>query len=95
METVKRVGRYTVPIELFTDVTAELRSRLRREGQELPSDEELAAAEAAEAEAAAAAADEDADEEELEPEPDAVDEPELEQVADDLDAEPARTDAEE
>ena len=55
METVKRVGRYTVPVEIFTDVTAELRLEVAPEGQKLPTDEELAAVEAAEAEAAAAA----------------------------------------
>jgi large subunit ribosomal protein L9 len=55
METIKRVGRYTVPVEVFTDVTAELRLEVAPEGEELPTEEELAAAEAAEAEAAAAA----------------------------------------
>jgi large subunit ribosomal protein L9 len=56
METIKRVGRYTVPVEVFADVTAELRLEVAPEGEELPTEEELAAAEAAEAEAAAAAA---------------------------------------
>ena len=55
MQTIKRIGRYTVPVELFTDVTAELRLAVAPEGQELPAEEELAALEAAEAEAAAAA----------------------------------------
>ena len=55
MQTIKRIGRYTVPIELFTDVTAELKVAVAPEGQELPPEEELAALEAAEAEAAAAA----------------------------------------
>jgi large subunit ribosomal protein L9 len=54
LETIKRIGRYTVPLELFTDVTVELKLVVAPEGQELPSDEDLAAA--AEAEAAAAAA---------------------------------------
>jgi large subunit ribosomal protein L9 len=76
METIKRIGRYTVPVEVFTDVTAELRLEVAPEGETLPSDEELAAA-AAEAEA----------EVEFDPPADAVDEPELEQVADDVDAE--------
>jgi large subunit ribosomal protein L9 len=49
MDTIKRVGRYTIPIDLFTDVTAGLRVAVAPEGQELPSEEELAAAEAAEA----------------------------------------------
>jgi large subunit ribosomal protein L9 len=64
LETIKRVGRYTVPVEVFADVTAELRLVVAPEGEELPSEEELdAAAETAaqaaaehEAEAAAAAA---------------------------------------
>ena len=55
METIKRIGRYTVPIELFADVTAELHLAVAPEGQELPSEAELAALEAAEAEAARAA----------------------------------------
>jgi large subunit ribosomal protein L9 len=55
METIKRIGRYTVPIELFADVTAELHLAVAPEGQELPSEAELAALEAAEAEAAQAA----------------------------------------
>ena len=56
METIKRVGRYTVPFEIFADVVAELRLAVAPEGQELPSEEELAALEAAEqAEAAATA----------------------------------------
>jgi large subunit ribosomal protein L9 len=53
LEPIKRIGRYVVPIELFTDVTAELRLVVAPEGEELPPDEELEAAEAAEAEAAA------------------------------------------
>ena len=59
METVKRIGRYTVPFEVFTDVVAELKLVVAPEGQELPPEEELAELEArerAEAEAAAAAA---------------------------------------
>ncbi len=56
MDTIKRIGRYTVPVELFADVTAGLRLVVAPEGQELPSEEELAAAEAAEAEAAQAEA---------------------------------------
>jgi len=44
MDTIKRVGRYTIPLELFTDVTAELRVVVAPEGEELPPEEELAAA---------------------------------------------------
>src|SRR5262249_32002786 len=53
LEPIKRIGRYVVPIELFTDVTAELRLVVAPEGEELPPDRELEAAAAAEAEAAA------------------------------------------
>jgi large subunit ribosomal protein L9 len=57
METIKRIGRYTVPFEVFTDVVAQLKVVVAPEGQELPPEEELAAleaqAQAAEAEAAA------------------------------------------
>jgi len=62
METIKRIGRYTVPLELFADVTAELHLAVAPEGQELPTEEELAALEAAEAEAARAADEAAADE---------------------------------
>src|SRR5277367_1319531 len=58
LDTIKRIGRYTVPLDLFADVTVELKLVVAPEGQELPSDEELAAA--AEAEAAAAAAEAEA-----------------------------------
>jgi large subunit ribosomal protein L9 len=44
MDTIKRVGRYTVPLDLFTDVTAELRLVVAPEGEELPTEEQLAAA---------------------------------------------------
>jgi large subunit ribosomal protein L9 len=56
VEPIKRIGRYVVPVELFTDVTAELRILVAPEGQELPPEEELDAVAAAEAEAEAAAA---------------------------------------
>src|SRR5437762_1543575 len=39
METIKRIGRYTVPVDVFTGVTAQLRLEVAPEGQELPSDE--------------------------------------------------------
>ena len=62
-DPIKRIGRYTVPIELFTDVTAEVKVLVVPEGGELPPEEELdamaaaeEAAEAAEAEAAAESA---------------------------------------
>jgi large subunit ribosomal protein L9 len=54
--TIKRIGRYTIPVAVFGDVTAELRLLVVPEGGELPPDEEIAAAEAAEAAAAGAQA---------------------------------------
>src|SRR6476660_1839831 len=56
IDPIKRSGRYVVPVEIFTDVTAELRIAVAPEGQELPPEEELEAVAAAEAEAEAAAA---------------------------------------
>jgi large subunit ribosomal protein L9 len=57
-ESIKRIGRYQVPVELFTDVTATLRVAVVPEGGELPPEEELQALdEAAAQEEAAAAAD--------------------------------------
>jgi len=48
LDTIKRIGRYQVPIDLFQDVAVEVRTLVVPEGGELPSDEELAALEAAE-----------------------------------------------
>ena len=60
-ESIKRIGRYEVPVELFTDVTATLRLAIVPEGGELPPEEELAAMdEAAAREEAAAAAEAEA-----------------------------------
>lgn len=62
MENVKRIGRYTVPVELFTDVDVDLQMLVVPEGGELPPEEELEAMEAAErAEAEAAAAEQAAE----------------------------------
>ena len=47
-EAVKRIGRYQVPIELFQDVTVEVRTLVVPEGGELPPEEELDALAAAE-----------------------------------------------
>jgi large subunit ribosomal protein L9 len=86
METIKRIGRYTVPFDVFTDVVAELKVVVAPEGQELPPEEELAELEAAERaraeaeEAAAAAEHEEAEAAvevavaEVEAEPEALDE---------------------
>jgi large subunit ribosomal protein L9 len=56
IDPLKRVGRFSVPIELFQDVQVEVKTLVVPEGGELPPEEELAAIEAAEAEAAAAEA---------------------------------------
>jgi large subunit ribosomal protein L9 len=47
-DTIKRIGRYQIPIELFQDVTAVVRTLVVPEGGELPPEEELEAMEAAE-----------------------------------------------
>ena len=93
-ESIKRIGRYQIPVELFADVTATLRIAVVPEGGELPPQEELDAIAAAEAESEAAAqAEAEAEheaaeaeieavveaEEEVEPDPEA----EAEQVPDD------------
>jgi large subunit ribosomal protein L9 len=57
-DPLKRIGRFTIPIELFQDVTVELKTVVVPEGGELPPEEELALLEAAEAEAEAAAVEE-------------------------------------
>jgi large subunit ribosomal protein L9 len=54
MVTIKRIGRYTVPFEVFPEVVAELKLVVAPEGQELPPEEELAELEAAEQAATAA-----------------------------------------
>jgi large subunit ribosomal protein L9 len=47
-ESIKRIGRYQVPIELFQDVTVEVRTLVVPEGGELPPEEELEAMQTAE-----------------------------------------------
>jgi len=56
VDTIKRIGRYPVTVDVFEGVTAELKLLVVPEGGELPPEEELAAMEAAEAAEAAAAA---------------------------------------
>jgi len=56
VDTIKRIGRYSITIDVFEGVTADLKLLVVPEGGELPPEEELAAMEAAEAAAAAAAA---------------------------------------
>src|ERR671934_599978 len=48
IDNIKRIGRYEVPIEVFQDVTVDVKTLVVPEGGELPSEEELAAMEAAE-----------------------------------------------
>jgi len=60
-DPVKRVGRYEVPVEVFTDVTATLRLEVVPEGGDVAQMESLQAA--AEAEEAAAAAEAEAERE--------------------------------
>ena len=88
-DSIRRIGRYAVPIQIFEDVTVDVKTLVVPEGGELPPEEELAAMEAAEAEAEAAKAAEaeahraEAAEiveaelaaEEVEAEPEAADEP--------------------
>jgi large subunit ribosomal protein L9 len=93
-DPLKRIGRFTIPIEIFDDVHVEVKTLVIPEGGELPPEEELAAIEAAEAaEAAAAEAELEAEHEQAETaiaeviaEDEPEDEPELELVAE---AEPA------
>jgi len=57
LDVIKRIGRYSIPVHVFEDVTAEVKTLVVPEGGELPPEEELEALEAAErAEAEAAAA---------------------------------------
>jgi hypothetical protein len=51
-DTIKRIGRYQVPIEVFQDVTVDVRTLVVPEGGELPPEEELEAMEAQEQEQA-------------------------------------------
>ena len=53
-DSIRRIGRYAVPIQIFEDVSVEVKTLVVPEGGELPPEEELAAMEAAEAEAEAA-----------------------------------------
>jgi large subunit ribosomal protein L9 len=47
-DSIKRIGRYDIPIELFQDVRVEVNTLVVPEGGELPSEDELAAMEAEE-----------------------------------------------
>jgi len=101
-ESIKRIGRYQIPVELFADVTATLRLAVVPESGELPPQEELDAIAAAEAEAEAAEqAEAEAQHEEAEAEIEAVvaeeeaqaEEPEAPAAADQPEAEQVPDDA--
>jgi len=49
LDVIKRIGRFSVPIQVYEGVTAEVKTLVVPEGGELPPEEELAAMEAAEA----------------------------------------------
>jgi large subunit ribosomal protein L9 len=55
IDPIKRIGRYSVPIEVFEEVQVEVKTLVVPEGGELPPEEELEALEAAETEAEVAA----------------------------------------
>lgn len=61
-EPIKRVGRYSVPIEVFQDVNVEVKTMVVPEGGELPPEDEPVAADAEAEETVASAASESADE---------------------------------
>jgi large subunit ribosomal protein L9 len=83
IDTIKRIGRYDVPIDVFQDVRVEVKTLVVPEGGELPTDEELEAMAAAElAEQQAAAPPESGPAEELE-----VEDEELTPAPEDLAAE--------
>lgn len=48
VDPIKRIGRYEIPIEVFQDVSVEVKTLVVPEGGELPPEEELAAMAAAE-----------------------------------------------
>jgi large subunit ribosomal protein L9 len=78
IDTIKRIGRYEIPVEVFQDVSVDVKTLVVPEGGELPPEEELEAMEAAEAaEAEAAPTHEGPSIEELlaEPEPESEPEP--------------------
>ncbi len=97
LDVIKRIGRYSIPVHVFEDVTAEVKTLVVPEGGELPPEEELAALEAAEraeAEAAAAAHEEGARETEAaiaaEEEELAAEEAEADEEAEDTEGEAGR-----
>jgi large subunit ribosomal protein L9 len=81
-DSIKRIGRYAIPITLFEGVEVEVKTLVVPEGGELPPEEELAAMEAAEA-AEQAAAEEAA----------AVADEEIVEIADELEETPETVEA--
>ena len=69
VDTIKRIGRYEVPIDVFQDVRVEVPTLVVPEGGELPSDAELEAMQAAELAEQKAAAEPVAPDESFEPGP--------------------------
>jgi large subunit ribosomal protein L9 len=53
-DSIKRIGRYSIPVLIFEDVSVDVKTLVVPEGGELPPEDELAAMEAAEAEEQAA-----------------------------------------
>ncbi len=102
-DSIRRIGRYAIPVQVFEDVVVEVKTLVVPEGGELPPEEELAAMEAAEAEAQAVVAAEaaahraeaeavveaelEAEEAELEAEAPAAEEPSAEQPSAEVNAE--------
>jgi large subunit ribosomal protein L9 len=64
-EPIRRIGRYSIPIDVFQDVRVEVRTLVVPEGGELPPDEELEAMEAAARAEEEAAAEPEAEGEEV------------------------------
>jgi large subunit ribosomal protein L9 len=62
VEPIKRIGRYDIPVELFQDVTVQVRTLVVPEGGELPPEEEPHAPEEVEAAAAEAVVESEAEE---------------------------------
>jgi large subunit ribosomal protein L9 len=91
IDTIKRIGRYTVPIDVYEGVVAEVKTLVVPEGGELPPEEELAAMEAADAATAAPAEEPVVDLDAVIAASDA----ELEQAEADADAEAAAVELEE
>ena len=59
-DPIKRIGRYAVPVDVFTDVRVEVKTLVVPEGGELPPEEELEAVREAEEAAAQEAAEREA-----------------------------------